>query len=321
MILSAYYLRAHTYTMVPAHVREDMQWMADVGTDNVCVAVLEQDLAQGWHNLDIICQEADRLGMKVHAVPSRWGGIVSGAPKVPSAFTANHPETWILDAEGKTVFSEFLGPKSSIHHPATREFFLKKIEELLTEIPFAGLIWDEVKLSALPDFSPWARKNMPENAGFEWHIDRTANFFGEMNSFARSLRKNLLISLFVYGWLKGYPVEGMAKTPELDFYGCNGRPWRAADKPVRHGRPDSALLDCGPEFIAAAKKYGKHGLLLIETHDYQTNDIYLVDRKLPEVLALDAGHFIYYYYPRNLENPDILMRILGGHLQKAKRLR
>ena len=45
--LSAYYFRAHMYTMVPHQVREDMKWMADHGTDAVDVAVLEQETIEG----------------------------------------------------------------------------------------------------------------------------------------------------------------------------------------------------------------------------------------------------------------------------------
>ena len=32
------------YTCVPRQIREDMEWMAAIGTNFVCVGVLEQDL-------------------------------------------------------------------------------------------------------------------------------------------------------------------------------------------------------------------------------------------------------------------------------------
>ena len=71
MKLNAYYFRAHMYTLVPRQVREDMQWMADIGTDIVSPAILEQDLAAVPRNLDLISREAERVGMDVYAVPLR----------------------------------------------------------------------------------------------------------------------------------------------------------------------------------------------------------------------------------------------------------
>ena len=56
MLLNAYYLRHHMYTLVPRHVREDMAWLADQGTDAVSIAVLEQDLFASRYNIEIICQ-------------------------------------------------------------------------------------------------------------------------------------------------------------------------------------------------------------------------------------------------------------------------
>jgi hypothetical protein len=97
-MLNAYYFRAHMYTLVPRHVQEDMKWMADIGTNVVSVAVLEQDLFAAVENIQIIVEEAKKAGMKVHAVPSRWGGLLAGAPKVPSLFSVLHPH---LDATGR----------------------------------------------------------------------------------------------------------------------------------------------------------------------------------------------------------------------------
>ncbi len=35
MIRNAYYSRQPMYTLVPRHVREDMEWMASIGTNTV----------------------------------------------------------------------------------------------------------------------------------------------------------------------------------------------------------------------------------------------------------------------------------------------
>ena len=46
--IGAYYLNAHMYTYVPRHIRADMGWMADLGTQYVCDAVLESAKTKQW---------------------------------------------------------------------------------------------------------------------------------------------------------------------------------------------------------------------------------------------------------------------------------
>jgi hypothetical protein len=121
--IGAYYLNAHMYTYVPRHIRADMEWMADIGTQYVCVGVLEQDLFAAYENHALIAQEAARVGMRVLAVPSRWGGLTAGAPKVPSLFTMLNPETKIANKQGRTaLMPKVSGGISSVHHPATFKF-------------------------------------------------------------------------------------------------------------------------------------------------------------------------------------------------------
>jgi hypothetical protein len=77
-LLSAYYQRAHMYTIVPRHVREDLKWMAGIGTNVVCVAMLEQDLFAAIDNVNLISEEAAKAGLKVFAIPSRWVSTGAG---------------------------------------------------------------------------------------------------------------------------------------------------------------------------------------------------------------------------------------------------
>jgi hypothetical protein len=50
------------YTLVPRYVREDMEWMAGVGTNAVSVGILEQDLFAAEANLDILSGKPNALG-------------------------------------------------------------------------------------------------------------------------------------------------------------------------------------------------------------------------------------------------------------------
>ena len=57
--IAAYYLRAQMYTCVPRQIREDMEWMAAIGTNYVCVGVLEQDLFAAYENHALIATDAE----------------------------------------------------------------------------------------------------------------------------------------------------------------------------------------------------------------------------------------------------------------------
>ncbi len=313
-MINAYYFRAHMYTLVPHQVRQDMAWMADAGTDAVTIAVLEQDLYAARENIDIIYREAARANLELFAVPSRWGGMVAGAPKVPSMFAATHPETWVINQDGSPYLTPFSGPLSSVHHPATREFFYQGVETLLTEMPFSGIIWDEVKSLAVRDWSAMAREQLDPSGSIEVHTQAVADFFNSVNQHIRSIRPNIRLSMFIEAVTPQPFVEICAQIPTLDDFGCDGRPWRLADSCVEE-QPDKVLLGQAERFIRAAQVNNKHGLILIENHNMPSRCLELMDTHLPDVLKLGAEHIIYYYYPRNVDDPDRQMALLSRHLR------
>lgn len=312
-MLSAYYLRAHTYTLVPHQVREDLQWLADVGTNTVCVTVLEQDFEAARHNYDFICAEAEKRGMAVFVVPSRWGGLVAGAPKVPSVFTIRHPETWILNQDGSALDSSVSGRISSVNHPATLEFVCEALETTLKQWPVKGVIWDEPK-TLVPDYSPAAVKKFGPKPTSEQMIQGNVDFYSAVNAHIKKLNPAVQTSLFVYANHKPKIVEQLATITDLDFYGCDGRPWFDADGGTQEQKGKVLLGENGERFLAAAKKQKKKSVWLIENHNLKDADIPLLDQRLPEVLAAGVDQLIYYYYPRNLQSPDRIMACFKRHL-------
>lgn len=319
MLVNAYYFRAQMYTLVPHQVRQDMQWMADAGTKVVSLAVLEQDLFAARENIEILAEQAQRVGMELWAVPSRWGGLVAGAPKVPSLFSASHPETWILRPDGRPSLSKVCGPASSVHHPATYEFFAESLRQLL-DLPFSGIIWDEVKPFGICDCSQAARAALGDGAPVERHTRAVAEFFGRISRHAQSLRpaSHLPVSLFLYAGLDESIVETFAAQEGLDYFGCDGRPWSAHDGGVLEGA-GKTLVDNGPAFLRAARRHGKKSLLLVENHNMTEADTDRMDAHLPKVLALAPDQLLYYYYPRNLRDPDRNMAVLARHLRTLPR--
>lgn len=318
MRTTAYYFRAHTYTLVPHQVREDMKWMADHGTDNVALGVLEQDLFAAQENIALIGEEAKKAGMQLYAVPSRWGSLVAGSPKVPSIFCALHPDALAMNEDGTPCLGAF-GPLASVHHPATMEFFCQSLEEMLSLFPIKGIIWDEVKNLHARDYSPAALKALEgkDPGAPETTADSSACFFDRLGREALSIDPSLHLNLFLYGHLKGYAAERMARIEHLHDYGCDGRPFRLEDggsSDSISGEARKSLCDQGPYFIDLARRAGKNALLLIENHGMNRVDDALMDKRLADVLALEPDHLLYYYFPRSLEDPYGNMAVLGRHL-------
>ena len=318
--LTSYYFRAHMYTIVPRHVREDMKWMADIGTNAVAIGVLEQDLDAAIENIAIIATEAERCGIQLFITPSRWGSLVAGCPKVPSIFSSSRPEVWALQKDGKPWL--FFGPIASVHHPATFEFFVSSLERILSLAPVKGIIWDEAKALRQHDYSTAARRALKDKDidNLDVHTDSQADFFERVNAEALKMRPELNISMFVYGNLNGYPVERCSQIRNLNAFGLDGRPYRSTD----HGGNDSGksvavklLCEHGPYFVQAAHKANKKAFMLIENHAMTPRDVDIMDKRLPEILALGAEHICYYYYPRSVSEPDRAMNVLAKHLRRT----
>lgn len=329
--VAAYYLRAHMYTCVPRQIRADMAWMSDHGTDYLCVSVLEQDLFAARENLDLITAEAERVGMRVLAVPSRWAGVVAGAPKVPSLFSIQHPETWLRDEHGNTAVAPGVsGALSSIHHPATYEFFTASLVEMFAQHPsWAGCVFDEPKCFRV-DTSDAAIAALGRDAPLSAHWRAASGFFGRVAGFAKERWPDKLTLLFQEARISAEERAIAAATPHLDFYGLDGRPWgRRADSRMvtadaaQESGKDKVLLDGrADEFIRAARAQpGRRAMVLIENHNLEASMTEPLRRELPRVLALPADLFCYYYYPRNVAEPERVMRILGRALRRLRSAR
>lgn len=313
-ILNAYYFRAHMYTIVPRQVREDLKWMAGIGTNAVSIAILEQDLTSAVENVNIICNEADKLGMKLFAVPSRWGGMFAGAPKVPSVFSVLNPQTWVLKKDGKPVTNSISGVISSVHYPETAAFFKSSLDKIFSLWNVKGIIWDEPK-SFIMDYSPKAVEKLGKDATLQDNVKAVIQFYSDINVHIKEKYPDVVTNLFGYANLSDMIVSESVKTEHLDYFGCDGRPWRNEDGGQQEGE-GKVLLGAGERFLKAAKEASKKSLWLIENHNMLDVDVPLLDKRMPEVLAKKPDHLIYYYYPRNIQNPDKCMNTLAKHLKK-----
>jgi len=315
MYLTAYYFRQHQYTLVPKHLREDFQWMTDAGCDAVAIAVLEQDPKAIPANFDHMFHEAERAGLDIWIVPSRWGGVVAGSPKVPSMYAASTPHVWSLDAQGNPNI--FMGPMCSVHHPDSAAFFQQQFDVTLGRWPFAGIIWDELKNLQKPDHCDAAKAKIRTEGldpamldAPEWIAQQSVGFFDAMTEYAASVRSGLKSGLFIYGHLPQYIIDACCSMQHVEVVGLDGRPYTLQPKPEAEHHPNKSLIDQGPSFKATATAHGKQSLMLIENHDMPEELYDNMQRELPATLAMDFDHVLFYYYPRNLTDPDRQMQII-----------
>jgi hypothetical protein len=324
--IAAYYLRAQMYTCVPHQIREDMEWMADKGTDYVCPAFLEQDLFAAYENHALIAEEARRAGMQVLAVPSRWGGLTAGAPKVPSLFSMLNPQTLIVNKKGSTALgARTSGGISSVHHPDTFRFFCETLAELYRQHPqLAGFILDEPKCFVV-DYSPMAVAALGRDAPRSAHYAAVRDFFSRICAYAKQRWPDKLTLLFQQAHNPDDELEAGAAIQPLDYYGADGRPWgpaddlkmQSSDEGQESGKGKILLGGKGEKFLALARRVpGRKAFFLIENHNLSAAMVEPLDRNYPAVLALGADLAAYYYYPRNVAEPERTMEIIGRHLKK-----
>lgn len=263
MPLTAYYFRGQDLCVVRRHIREDMQWMADVGTDYAAVGVHEFQLDRlGGAGLDVICSEAERVGIQVHAIASRWAGLIAGWPTAAGLFAATHPEAWMRNADGTPVIRNFAGGAiCSFYHPATLELFQTSITRMLDQWPFAGIIWDEPKTLEDEDHSEAALKVLGEPSRGETHVRHMAEFFSKATRHARAKKADLTISCFVYAHFSDMIMKHFAAVDGLDYFGidglCRPNPGTYPRYKTVFGNMDRAN--------AACKAAGVKSMCLIET--------------------------------------------------------
>ena len=296
MPLTAYYFRGQDSCVVRHQIREDMEWMADAGTDNVAIGVHEFQLDRlGSLGIEVICSEAERIGIKVHAIPSRWAGLVAGWPTAPGTFSATHPEAWMRNADGTPLIRGFAGGAiCSIYHPATAEFFQTSINRMLDQWPFAGIVWDEIKVLTDEDHSDAAVRALGGPSTGETHVRDMADFFSKATMHARARKPGLVVSCFIYAWFNDMIMTHCAAIEGLDYFGIDGvaipheDPWR---KSVFGNFQRSAR---------AARGAGKKSLCLVETNPNSGLGIEKTIGYVREFLLTPVDHLLYYYYGSSL---------------------
>jgi len=312
MLLTAYYFMGQDLCTVRRHIRDDLAWMVDAGTDSVAIGIHEFQLDYGHQQqLDILFDEAERVGLAVHAIPSRWAGLVAGWPSAAGRFAATHPDSWMRDADGTPSFRTFCGGAlCSIYDPATKAFFLDAIDRMLSAWPVKGLIWDEIKVLHEEDHSKHARETLGEPAKGKVQVQHAVDFFSQASRFARGKRTKLIISCFVYAYLPDDILDACASIDELDYFGIDGRCWPDKDPKTK------VLFGNMSRARAACAKHDVGSLALIETQTMKGGEAQRTIAHLPAFLEQPVDHLLYYYHGACREDEDFCMDSMKPLLKK-----
>ena len=312
MPLTAYYFMGQDLCTVRQHIRDDMAWMVDAGTDSVAIGIHEYQLDYGYqHQLAILFDEAERVGLAVYAIPSRWAGLIAGWPPAAGSFAATHPESWMKNADGTPVFSRACGGAiCSIYDPATSGFFLDAIDRMLDTWPLQGIIWDEIKVLQAEDHSKHAIATLGKPAQGETQIVGTTEFFSQASRFAREKRQDLSISCFVYAFLADSILTACAAIAELDFFGIDGTciPDDSPDSKTLVGNFDRVLAGC--------RENDTGTLALIETQNLQLDQLAATVEHLPAFLERPIDHLLYYYHGACQDDDTMCMKSMQPILRE-----
>lgn len=262
MLLNCYYYAPHNHTLLGKHLRADLEHMREIGVDAVSICVQEEQLFN-WHSrrLRNVTELARSVGLQVFAVPNRWCGLVAGWLDGYSTWTVLNAHTFRHGSNPPAV--------SDPRHPAVRQHFEDTLRTLVQQYPFDGVIWDE------------PRSVEPE----------VVEFLDEMSAFAKSLRPDLVVSLFAEsGRLETAPHY--AATRHIDYLGSDGH--------VRHDthqmhRMKNTIFQAHATFHPILTAAGKKTIYLLEAQRHRDEDLEAYLAALDQAVALPMDHMMFYY--------------------------
>ncbi len=297
MLINCYYYAPHNHSLLADHLDWDLELMAKLGTDIVSVCVAESHL-RNWHGprLQRVVNRIHAHGMKTHAVPNRWAGLVAGWMDGFGDFTADHPETRIQDAQGR--IKPNCERPSCVNHPLVRAHFEQTLDQLLTKFDFDGLIWDEPHGSD-PCFCQYCNSQRNTAPAQSWYQSRFAAFLDQCSQYAKCQRQNLVVSVFVQPDQDDL-LRQLLQTQHIDYIGSDGH--IRSEEHLMH-RMKVTIFDAYAKYYPQLRAAGKKTLFLLEAQRHRDEDLddYLVN--LERAFALPMDHLMYYFCAQEMLTP------------------
>ncbi len=287
MIINCYYYAPHNHTLLSEHLESDLAQISELGTDAVSVCVQESQLTN-WHQqrLRNVVDRIHAHGMTAHAVPNRWAGLVAGWLDGFGRFTLENPDTLVQSEKG---VSQAKGEMvSCINNPKVIEHIRHSLLALFEHFDFDGLIWDEPHSQRC--HCEYCKKLCAE-PGEMWPHERFAEFVDTMSRFAKSLRDDLVVSLFVQPHEDAL-LNALLSTKHLDYIGSDGHV-RSADHQMH--RMKGTIFEAYSKFAPLLRESGKKSFFILEAQRHRDQDLDNYLANADEAFALPMDHLMYYY--------------------------
>ena len=258
--------------MLLEHLDYDLEQIASLGAQAISLCVQESHLER-WHlpRLQRVIQRAKVHGLKVHAVPNRWCGLLAGWCDGFNQWSMAHPEA-LLD--GYPPGQGFADPT----HRAVREHYESTLKKMFELFDFNGLIWDE-----------------PRPA-----IPQVIDFLDEMTAYAKSLKPGLVTSIFAEaGNLNLGPV--FAQTKHIDYLGADGH-LRSDDYEMH--RMKNTIFTTHAAFHPVLAAAGKKTMFLIEAQRHRDEDLDNYLQNIGRAFALPMDQLMFYYSAHEMLEPE-----------------
>lgn len=284
MLINAYYFGPHCHTLLLRHLDWDLEKMASIGTDIVSFCMEEPCQKQSQLTIHYrtkvnhIIDRIHRHGLKVHAVPSRWGRLVAGWIDGVSLWTLQNADTLVQRGDPQVKTDLVCDPAN----PRVQEHFRDNIRELVTAYGFDGIVWDEPRPPAAD----------------------VARFLDDLSGYAKSLRPELVVSLFAEAGVLEF-AHDLARTRHIDYLGADGH-LRSDDH--RMARMKNTIFTTHAAFTPVLKAAGKKTMFLIEGQRHRDEDLDNYLANVERAFSLPMDQLMYYYHAHEM-SPERGMRM------------
>jgi len=310
MLINCYYYAPHNHSMLSSHVRDDLSRMRDIGTDAVSFCVQESQLTNWhWKRIDNFVTMAHAAGLKVHAVPNRWAGLVAGWIDGFSSFTVMNERLLTESAPGVLSISGEM--PCCVNKPGVEEHLLSSLETMLSRFDFDGVIWDE-------PHADWCRCERCRDVGidsFGKSQDSFSAFLDKLSLAAKELKPGLCASVFVQPDHDSL-LNSLLGTAHLDFIGSDGH---LRSPSHRMHRMKTTIFEAHAKYQPLIKEAGKKSFFLLEGQRHRDEDLDDYLAKLDSAFSLPMDHLMYYYCAHEM-SPDFEERMNEATWKAVARL-
>lgn len=279
-LINCYYYAPHNHTMLSRHIEYDLEKMVSIGTNVVSFCVQEEQLTN-WHSARVknFIRLAHKYGLKVHAVPNRWAGLLAGWLDGYSRWTILNQDTWYTEPEYKG--RGFSDPA----HPKVKALYEGNVHKLVDDMGVDGIIWDEPR--------PPKERNV-------------IRFLDDMSAYAKSIKPDIVTSIFAEAGALHH-AEWYAETSHIDYLGADGH-LRSEDHEMH--RMKNTIFTTHAAFYPKIKAAGKKTMFLIEGQRHRDEDLENYLENLEKAFTLPMDQLMYYYsaHEMSIRNEDIFNR-------------